>query len=170
MKAKKRKRTPKPRHTFLFVVVGLMLTAMGVYSLQQHYAFEATAAHSTGVVRDLERHVHRTGRRGGSIATVRPLIEFTPEGYEHPIKVHTSIEERDAYDVGQTVEVEYQPQTPERTMRIATGIPVLDTVVGAIGVVLLIRAIWKRYQWWADTRQIGMAGGSAVSQGASQVG
>ena len=150
---KKRKSTPKPRYTFLVMAVSLALFAVGVYSLAQYFSFEATAVRGTGVVRDLERHVHRTGRRGGSVATVRPLIEFTPQGYEHPIKVHTETEERDAFDIGQQVAVEYQPKRPERSLRIATGIPTLDTGVGILGLVLLARALWQRYRWWSETRE-----------------
>lgn len=147
MKAKKKKPTPKPRHTLLIVTIGLLMTLMGAYSVQQHFAFESTAAHTDGVVRDIERHMHRTGRRGGTVATVRPLIEFTPQGYEHPIKVRTAIEERDSYDVGEQVPVEYQPNSPEKTLRIDTGLPGLDTAVGAIGLLLVVRSVLGRYRW-----------------------
>lgn len=145
MKKKKSKR--KPRYTLAKVLCGLFFTIAGAFSLQTYFAFESTAVHGTGIVKDIERHMHKTGRRGGSVATVRPLIEFTPMGFGHTIKTRTESEERDNFEVGQEVKVEYQPTLPDRTLRIDAGLPPLDTVVAVIGMALLASAIWRTVQW-----------------------
>jgi hypothetical protein len=148
----RRKAAPKPRFTALRILLGGLLGAAGVYSLVTYVAFETTAIHGRGVIRDLQRHVHRTGRRGGAVATVQPVIEFTPQGAEHAIKARSDEEERDSFTIGEEVDIEYQPTVPEKTVRIDTGVPSLDAICALLGVGIFGHVLWQMLQYRAASK------------------
>jgi hypothetical protein len=139
--SKKRKLPARPRATALKVLVGLVLLGIGAYAMNEYAQFERTAEHTTGVIKSLDRHTIRRTRRGGAVTTIRPHIEFTPAGAHDALTAQTAVDERDGYEVGAQVDVEYQPASPMTTLRIATGIPTVDAGTGVLGLALLVDAV-----------------------------
>jgi hypothetical protein len=145
--SRKRKLPPRPRATAFKVLVGLVLLGIGAYAMNEYMQFERTAEHTSGVIKSLDRHTIRRTRRGGSVTTIRPHIEFTPAGGHDALTAQTSVDERDDYEVGARVEVEYQPESPMTTLRIATGIPAIDAGTGVLGLLLLVDAVFRTVRY-----------------------
>ncbi len=134
---------PRLRGTGWLVALALFFLALGAYSIGAYVVFEREAVHVPGTVRSVERHQHRTGRRGGKVSTVRPRVEFTPSGSGVPVAYATATDHRDEFEVGQAIDVEYAPGRVEQTVRIATGLPMLDLLVSVLGLFLLAYAILR---------------------------
>lgn len=96
----------------IFAAAGLgMLTGSGVMTFRQ-VEFVNSAYQSPGEVVDLERHVSHDS--DGTSTTYRPVVRFrTQEGVEITFTSSTG-SNPPAYDRGESVEVLYNPRTPEK--------------------------------------------------------
>lgn len=138
---------PRLRGTGWRVAIALCFLVLGTYSIASYVAFEHDAVHVPGTVKSIERHQHRTGRRGGKVSTVRPHVEFTPAGMAAPVVYPTATDHRDEFDVGQKIDVEYVPGRVAQTVRVATGLPALDVAVAVAGLLLLAHALLRMLQF-----------------------
>ncbi|MFN8346278.1 MAG: DUF3592 domain-containing protein [Spirosomataceae bacterium] len=91
----------------IFTVVGLALLGGALYAYQSQKKFLSQAYASTGTVTALE---YSRSRKGGG--TYYPIVEFrTPDGQSYTFRSEMG-SKPPAYDVGEQVEVRYNPKDP----------------------------------------------------------
>jgi hypothetical protein len=138
----------EPRHWGKKIVVGLVLTLIGAFSIGSYEGYESRAIHTKGTVLELQQESQRTGRRGNTITSFRPLVRFTIPGTEKTMQLKT-VHASARYDfaIGSNVDIEFDPSSPEQTLRIDTGISFLDLGVCLVGLTTLGFGVYEKVEW-----------------------
>jgi hypothetical protein len=120
---------------------------MFAYSVDDYEAFEATAVHVNGKVLSVKRESHATGRRGGRVTIERPLVQFTVPGTQHEITAMAKVMSRREFAAGTELPLEFNPRSPEESLRVEAGLPLPDVAFGAVGLTLLVFGAAERWRW-----------------------
>ena len=143
-----RKPTPvKPKFWLLRVLIGLGLVALFAYSFSEWRAFEAIAVHVQGKVLSVKHETKATGRRGNRITIERPYVQFTVPGSDREVTTTAKVMTRTSFDVGSVLDLEFDPKSPEETVRVTSGLSILDWSVGVVGLALIVFAIGAQLRY-----------------------
>jgi hypothetical protein len=151
MQPKLSSRAKYPRFWLAKVLAGCACVGFFAVGLADYRAFEALAVHVTGTVLSIHRESHATGRRGGRVSIERPEVRFTlPANGTHlarEIKATAKVMSRRSFAVGDQVSLEFDPQRPEETVRVESGLAIPDIAFGVVGLALIYFGLSQRWHW-----------------------
>ncbi len=139
------RRHAKQKNVVMKLLLGFALLGIGLYAIYDYLGINSEFVHDQGTIVDYSKHVRRTGRRGGRTATILPRIKFFPRGADKPIIAQSKTETVNSYSEGDEVEILYDPNRPEKTMRVKPKWPVPDLVIGFIGLLVLLNIAKNAY-------------------------
>ena len=148
MDPKKRRKLRKPRLLPFKYLIGGVCLAVGIYCVVVYVQFESVAVRTQAKVVDLRSESHATGRRGGHVVITRPVVEFDTIGTKEHIKTvaKTTSRENDIAR-GQTIEVAYDPARPDESVRIDTGLSLLEIGTLLFGALLTGFAMKEQFDF-----------------------
>lgn len=131
----------------IFTIVGFAILGGALYAYQNQKQFLSEAQSATGTVTALE---YSRSRKGGG--SYHPVVEFqTPDGQSYTFRSEVG-SKPPAYEVGEEVEIRYNPRNPSDAKLLGFwnlwGLTVLfaglGSVFGGIGTGMLISAVRRK--------------------------
>jgi hypothetical protein len=116
---------------------GLFLLGIFAYSVSEYRDFEAIAVHAPGTVLAVKHESHATGRRGNRVTIERPEVRFTPPGSTVELTATAKVMSSRSFTAGEVVDLEFDPARPTDTVRVSSGLSILEIAFGFVGLVLL---------------------------------
>ncbi len=125
----------------LFLVIGIGFLSAAIYFFVAHRNFMASATKTSGRVINLQSN------RKGSKA---PIVEYSDAGGTAHFYYHNVYSRPSAYDLGETVEIYFNPANPEdATMG---GISAVTVIFGFLGFIFtLVSVVCIRFFWSQPT-------------------
>ena len=142
----------KPRFWLLRVSFGLGLLAIFGYSLFTFVEFKQSAVQVSGQVVRVQRESHATGRRGGRVTVDRPVVKFIVPGHQDEVTATAKVLSSQTFSPGEQVALEFLPDQPAATVRIASGLSILEIAFGVVGVAVLFFTLGERWRYEKQVR------------------
>lgn len=145
--AKKDAQRTKPKHWGLKVLFGLLLLAAFGYSVYDYESFEGVAVHEKATVLSVKHESKATGRRGNRVSIDHPMVKFTLPTTHEEVTAMAKVRSSSSFEAGEQVDVEFDPSRPSETVRIDSGLSLLEIGVGIVGLVLLYLGTSEKIRW-----------------------
>ena len=136
---------------FFVILTGLAFIVAGVYMYADIFNFGKGVKTTEGTVVGLlkDKHTHRSGSTESTSVYYRPIVEFTVGTAKYKFASSTgSGSGFGAYEVGQTVRVNYDPKNPSKSPNLAGKKelfwPMVPVLCGAIAMLLGVFAPSKK--------------------------
>ncbi len=145
----------KPRYIGAKIALGTVLAVIGLVCVLIYVDFESTAVHVNGKVVDLRSESHATGRKGGRVTITRPMVEFDDPATNTHHKAVAKVASRNAdLERGQTIAVEFDPRSPDESVRVESGLSFLEVGVLVAGLMLIGFALKEQFTFRRATRAL----------------
>jgi hypothetical protein len=149
----KKRTVRKPRYFGLKLSIGLFFAIVGGVCIGIYAKFESTAVHTTATVVELKSESHATGRKGGRVYIVRPLVEFENPVTKEKVKAVAKVASRSGdFTKGEAIPVEFDPRNPDDTVRVETGLSALEIGVLIAGFVIIGYALSEQLTFRREAR------------------
>jgi hypothetical protein len=145
--AKKDRAPLKPKYWGLKALVGALFVAICAYSVYDYVSFEGVAFHEKGRVVSVQHETKATGRRGNRVAIDHPMVKFTLPSTHEEITARAKVRSSTSFHAGEEVDVEFDPSRPAETVRIDSGLSLLELGFGVAGLLLVYWGASEKLRW-----------------------
>ncbi len=142
----------KPRLWLLRMLCGLSLVGVFFYSLIALLEFQRVAVPVTGTVVKVQRESHATGRLGGRITVERPIVKFVVPDSAKEITAVARVISSQKFLPGDAVKLEFLPNQPETSVRVESGLSILELAFGFVGFSMVCFCAAEKWRYRRDLR------------------
>ena len=142
----------KPRFWLPRILCGFSLICFFFYGLFGLLEFKQAAVRVTGTVVKVQRESHPTGRLGGHITVERPIVKFILPDSARDITAVAKVISSQKFLPGESVNLEFLPNQPDTTVRIESGISVLELAYGFVGISMVCFCAAEKWRYRRDLR------------------
>lgn len=127
----------KPKYWGLKALVGLFFLSVCGYSVVDYASFERVAVHERAQVTSVRHETKATGRRGNRVSIDHPMVKFVLPKTHEEITAVAKVRSSSTFSSGEEVDVEFDPSHPAESVRIDSGVSLLEVSFGVFGAALL---------------------------------
>ncbi len=137
----------KPKYWGLKALFGLLFLSVCAYSVVDYVSFESVAVHEKAKVTSVRHETKATGRRGNRVSIDHPMVKFTLPTTHEEITAMAKVRSSASFNTGDEVDVEFDPRNPTESVRIDSGLSLLEISFGIVGIVLIYLGTSEKLRW-----------------------
>lgn len=147
----------KPRLWLMRMFCGLCLVSAFFYHLISLLEFKRAAVRVSGTVVKVQYESRTSRRHGGRIIVERPIVKFVVPGSSKEITAIARVIRSQTFLPGAAVNLEFLPNQPGTSVRVESGLSLLELANGFVGIGMVCFCIAEKWRYRRDLR-------AAVSQ------